>query len=551
MGNQSSNVESVWDTLLASLRSTGFWSGIAAIVGIFATVAGSVLALSIEEIRNFSIVVLIIGLVLLFVALVLSPRAVAMFMAGRRGRYGANLAVMTVAFFAIVILVNFLLFRTSTRFDTTATRVFTLSPETLQVLSLSTSLVRANAFFVPGDARTAFARRQAEDLLNEFSRQSSNFTYRFLDPQLERSQALKYSVTDIPTVVFEDIDTGSMQKVANFSEQDFLTGFLAATHEKRKIVFYLTGHGEAARTRDPATGDTHPDGFDFAIEGMQRDNYDVRPLNLQQEAVVPSDAAVLVIAGPKKDLTDDEGGAIIDYLLDGGTLVALMDPDTPDSFRRLLSVWGVLLATDNVADLVSNVAGEALTPMAQKANGQFITSGASGIPIADPLSVVFFPGATALRLALPPEDLPPFLAYTPLVRSTPASWLETDPNDVSFDPAKDPVGPLDLVAVVQAGGTLDGRLVSEPERPSKLVIFGDSDFARNGSYFRSENADLLLNSVNWLAEDFNLISVGPKLVPFRELIVNTRERDFIKWSSWLVPPTIMLILGIIVWWRRR
>ena len=553
MGNQSTNIESVRETLSASFSSTGFWSVIAAVVGVFAVVAGIVLALSIEEIRNYSIAVLIIGLALLFIALVLSPQAVAMFMVGRRGRYGTNVAVMTVAFFAIVVLVNFLLFRTSTRFDTTATRIFTLSPKTVQVLERLPSPVRANAFFVPGDAASGSARQRAEDLLNEFSRKGPNFTYRFVDPQLERDQALKYSVTDFPTVVFEDIDQGSQQAVAEFSEQDFLTSIVIATGIERKKVYYLTGHKEAARTRDRGGGNIDPDGFDFAIEGMQRDNYDVRALNLQQddEVEVPRDAAVLIIAGPKNNLGDDEREAIIDYLLDGGKLVALMDPDTPASYRQLLSVWGVLLSTDHVADAVSNVAGEELTPMAQRNNGQFLTSGSSGIPIADPLDVVFFPGSTGMRLGPAPENLPAFITYTPLVRSTPASWLETDPDIVSFDRGQDPIGPVDLVVVVQAEGTLAGRLITQPDKPLKMVIFGDSDFARNGFYFSSENADLLLNSVNWLADDFDLISVGPKLFPFRELVVNTRERDFIKWSSWLVPPTIMLVLGIIVWWRRR
>ena len=550
MENQSNNTESLRDTLSSSLRSAGFWSIIAAVAGTFAVVAGTILALSIEEIRNFSITVLISGMVLLFIALVLSPRAVAMFMAGRRGRYGTNLAVMTVAFFAIVILVNFLLFRTSTRFDTTATRIFTLSPKTVQVLESATSLVRANAFFVPGDAGSASARQRTEDLLNEFGRKGPNFTYRFVDPQLERDQALKYSVTQFPTVVFEDIDQGSMQGVLDFSEQDFLTGILIATGVQQKRVYHLTGHGEASRTRG-ATPDLDPNGFDFALQGMQFENYDVRPLNLQQVGTVPEDAAVLVIAGPKNDLGDDEQDAIVDYLLDGGKLVALFDPDTPDSYRELLSLWGVLLSADHVADVVSNVAGEELTPMAQKSNGQFVTSGISGIPIADPLDVVFFPGSTAMKLGLAPENLPAYILYAPIVRSTPASWLETHPDIVSFDPGEDPVGPVDMVVVIQAGGTVNGRLVTQEDKLSKLVIFGDSDFARNGFFFSSENADLFLNSVNWLAEDFELISVGPKLIPFRELVVNSRERDFIKWSGWLVPPTIMLILGIIVWWRRR
>ena len=555
MGNESSNVETFRETLSASIRSAGFWSVIAAVAGVIAAAAGTVLVLFIEEIRNFSIIVLITGLTLLFIALVLSPRAVAMFMAGRRGRYGTNVAIMTVAFFAIVVLLNFLFFRTSTRFDTTATRIFTLSPKTVQVLERLPSLVRANAFFVPGDAASATALQRAEDLLNEFSRQGPNFSYRFVDPQLERDQALKYSVREFPTVVFEDIDQGSQQAIPSFTEQDFLTGILIATGIERKKVYYLTGHGEASRTRDPpGTGDADPDGFDFALEGMQADNYDVRPLNLQQgeEVKVPEDAAVLVIAGPKNDLSDAEKDAIVDYLLDGGKLAALLDPDTPDSYRELLSLWGVLLTTDHVADVVSNVAGEELTPMAQKSNGQFLTGGESfGISIADPLDVVFFPDSAGMRLGVPADELPPYILYTPLVVSTPASWLETDPDEVKFDFGVDPRGPVDLVVVVQAGGTLDGRLITQPNKLLKMVIFGDSDFARNNYFFSSENSDLVLNSVNWLADDFDLISVGPKLFPFRELVVNRRERDFIKWSSWLVPPTIMLILGIFVWWRRR
>ena len=122
--------QSISMDLLDTLKSTGFWSAIGAVVGLVATVAGVVLFLTIDELRNFSISVLIIGLVLLFVALVLSPRAVAIFMAGRQGRYGTNVAIMTVAFFIILILLNFLLFRTPSRLDVTATRIFSPAQQT-------------------------------------------------------------------------------------------------------------------------------------------------------------------------------------------------------------------------------------------------------------------------------------------------------------------------------------------------------------------------------------------------------------------------------------
>lgn len=550
--NQESNRNVVIDTFLVSARSTGFWSAIASVVGIAALLTGIIIVLTIDEIRNFGIAVLIIGLILLFVALVLSPRAVAMFMVGRQGRYGTNIIVMTIAFFAIVVLLNFLLFRTTTRIDTTATRIFSLSPQTVQILEKLDRPVRANAFFIPGDMSTGFAKQQAEDLLNEFTRKTPNFTYRFIDPELERSLATQYDVRDYPIVVFEDIDQGSQQAVFGFSEQDFVTGILISTGIQQKKIYFLTGHKEASMTRNPTTGETDPGGFDFAIQGMQRDNYDVRPLNLlEQPAGVPDDTAVVVIPGPEQDLNQQELDDLTAYLFAGGNVIILLDPETPSSYRKLVNRWGVQIFNESIADIVSNVAGESLTPMLQRTNGQFVPNNLSGVPIVDELDVVFFPGATALSLIIPAADFPDYITYSPLARTTPASWLEMNNEEVEFNADQDLGGPLDVVAVIQAAASIDGQPVTTENKLAKLIIFGDSDFVKNGFFFSSDNADFFLNSINWLADDTDLISIRPKLVPFRELVVNQRERDFIKWSSWFFPPIIMLIFGTIVWWRRR
>ena len=545
------------EILLSSARSTGFWSAIAAIVGAVAAAAGGILYLSIDQLDDFSISVLIVGLLLLFVALVLSPRAVAIFVVGRQGRYGTNVVVMTVAFFAILVLVNFLLDRNATRFDVTATRVFSLAPQTTQVLENIDTVVRANAFFVP-DRRIA-ARQQAEDLLNEFVRRSRKLDYRFVDPQLNRTLALQYGVTEYPTIVFEDVERGTQQTVeclspaslptcVNFTEQSFVTGILVVTGERQKRVYFLIGHKESATTLDQATGQTEDEGFDFALQGMARDNYVLRALNLKQSGSVPEDAAVLVIAGPKQDLDDPEREAISEYLKSGGRVVALFDPGTPQSFVDLISQWGIKLGQHRVADALSNVAGEMLTPLAQRASNQYTSSNATGIGIADQIDVTFFPDMTSVESIVPLEDIPPYIRFIPLAVTTPASWLETDAEDVSYNPDIDDLGPFYIAVAVTASGTIDE---AERHPVAKLVVFGDSDFARNRFFYSSDNADLLLNSVNWLAEDFDLISIRPKVLPFRELVVNSRERDFIKWSSWIVPPTVMIILGLIVWWRRR
>ncbi|MCH8870551.1 MAG: GldG family protein [Chloroflexi bacterium] len=554
MVDENQSGETVQEFLLNSLKSTGFWSFVTAIVGVLALVVGGALFLTIAETREFSLSVLIIGLVLLFLALVLSPRAIAIFVVGRQGRFGGNVVVMTLAFFVIVVLVNFLLFRTPTRFDVTATRVFTLSDQTQRILDSLEGGVKAHAFFIPTAASSFTARQQVDDLLNEFDRRSNNFSFRFVDPELQRSVAQKFGVTTYPVIVFEDLSDGTQQSTLSFTEQDFVTSILIATGKQQKKIYYLTGHGEAGATRDPLTGELgdSDNGFDFALQGLQRDNYRVISLSLKETGSVPEDAAVLLIAGPNKDIDQSERQALNDYIRSGGRIVGLFDPGTPSSFVEIFTQWGIVIGDTNIADALSNVAGRELTPLLQKANGQFLTSTsplAAGIPITDQIDITFFPEATSLEPLIPIEEMPPYVKISPLGVTTPASWLESDPDNVNFDRREDVPGPFTVITVIQASGTVDEQ---ERHDETKMVLFGDSDFAKNKFFFSSsDNGDLFLNAVNWLAEDYELIGISPKLFPYRELVVTSRERNFIKWSSWVVPPVVMLMLGTVVWWRRR
>ena len=545
--------ESYKSILISSVKSPGFWSLVLGATGIAAIVIGGGINLAFSALSDLSLWVLLAGSSLVFLALILSPRSIAIFLVGRKGRYGTNVAIMTIAFFIILLIANFLMYRSPNRIDVTATRVFSLSEQTLQILDGLDNEVVANAFFVEyqGSSSARQQRQQAEDLLNEFSRRSALFSYRFIDPELNRAQALKYNVKVYPAVVFEDKHSGRQQGVSTFTEQEFVTGVLVSTDVQQKEVRFLTGHGEAEFTKDLMLQSVQDDGLDYAIEGMQRDNYRVLPLNLKQASKVPEDTAVLVIAGPTNNLDKDEFEAIAEFIAGGGNIIAMFDPGLPDGFNALIAPYGVVIGDKMVADAVSNVAGEMLTPMLQRANGQYATSNQTGIGIADKIGVTFFPEAGSIDSIINPADMPPHIKFNAIGFTTPASWLETDPENPGFSEEEFP-GPFVISGLLEASGQIHEPTSLVADRvPAKVVIFSDSDFATNKYFHSSDNSDLFLNSVNWLADDYELISIRPKLVPYRELVVNARERDFIKWSSWVFPPSLMLILGVIVWWRRR
>ena len=532
--------ESAFQALRPALTSAATLSAVAAGAGSIAAAAGVVSYLLVEEIRSFAAVVLVAGSLLLLIAAALSYRRAVRLLMGVRGRRWATSLALSAAFFIALSLVNLLVFRHPGRVDLTYTRVFTLAEQTVQTLETLNAPVRANAFFVPGES--VQVQRQALDLLSEFQRRSESFTNRLIDPEVNAAAARYYDVSRYPAVVFEDLGTGARHPVTGFSEQELLTGLLIVTGERRKTVYYLSGHGERAEYGSPA----RDDGLDAALDGMRRDNYAVASLSIDQTGEVPRDTALVVIAGPRRDLSASDVDALERYVHSGGSLLAMFDPGVPDTFVDLFARWGLEIGRHPLADPISNVGGEVLSPLVRRSNGQL----PAGMPITESLVEIFFPGAASIgalrsQAAAPPEGL---IDLAPLAVTTSGSWQETDPAQPGFDPDEESRASFPVAVAVEASGTLDGSI---RHAPARFVVFGDSDFASNRYLTSLDNSDLLLNSVNWLAADFDLISIRPRVFPSRELVVNRRERDFIKWSAWLLPPSLMLLMGACVWWRRR
>src|SRR5213078_4061647 len=91
-----------------------------------------------------------------------------------------------------------------------------------------------------------------------------------------------------------------------------------------------------------------------------------------------------------------------------------------------------------------------------------------------------------------------------LLASNERSWGETNLKsaEAEFDPKTDLKGPVPLATVA----TKDlGQ-----NKKTRLVVFGDSDFASNGFFGLQGNGNLFLNTVSWLAQDENFISIRPK-----------------------------------------
>ena len=543
------------------IRVAGLWSNVATILGLIILFFSIILFFLVSGLRNLSLGLIIFSIFLLLLAIVLSPKSVIGFLVGRQGRYGTNALIITSVFFFILILVNVLFYRLSQdgvlRQDLTATRTFTLSPQSIQILQNIDTAIDVTIFMVPDPSGTDPNRQQVVDLLDEFVRISANLKYEFVDPEMKPEFAQSYGINQYPAIVFENISEGVKESIncsatpgsqlcLNFSEEDFISSLLISTGQEKKVVYILTGHGEPSITTTINNLQPTQDGFDYAIEGLEKDNYIVTPINLIQDNKIPDNAAALVISGPKDDLTNSEYEIINNYIKSGGRILAMLDPESPELFKNLFIDWGIILSSHSVADSVSHIPNELLTPLIQKANGQFDSD--SSVPITKDLDTVYFPGVSSITTSIPIFDITPNIQFKTIAKTTPASWVETDSSNISLDDKDMFPGPFPVGIAIETVGTIDELSTHEL---AKLIIIGDSDYIANYHYNFNDNKDLFLNSVNWLTEDYDLISIRSKPIGIRYLVLNKREKDFMKWSSWLFPPFIMLFIGGVVWWRRR
>jgi ABC-type uncharacterized transport system involved in gliding motility auxiliary subunit len=522
------------------------YTGLLAVLGLVALLAGLIIMLLLAEIRLAAWGIMGTGIILLASAFVLDFRRVSRALTGRRGRFGTGTTVMVAVAIGIFILINAISFNVYWRGDATALGQFTLTPQTKDVLAKLEKPVKALCFFV-SQKDTYGITTYATSLLMEYKNYTNKLTIEYIDPDEHPDRARQYGITQYQTVVFESggqhrlvpptdiIQTstdqqGNLQIVGIEAEHSFTSAILEVTGVAQKKVYFLTGHGEAAINGN----------YSNACSGLRDDLYLIGTLNLITNPSIPSDCAVLIIAAPQTALTAGEVEIINRYLRASGQVMILTDPDFPDGINQLISPWGVNLENGTVIDPTSNLAPKKDIPSVPAERDAF------GLP------TTYFPGAVSI---IPQEKPPADVRIQPLVQTSEESWLEKDydpPKEAVFTDGKDVKGPLYLGVIIGAlaRDVATGQSAAQ-SKLTGLVVIGDSDFASNQNFAEVNNGDLFLNSVNWLAEETELITIHRTVTPFRRLVVRPGQANFINYSSLALPPILVLIIGGIIWWRRR
>ncbi len=465
------------------------------------------------------------------------------FLKTRQSKFGAFLAGYLLVVLAILGAVNYLANRYNKTKDLTASKLYSLSDQTVKIAKNLQSDVKIYDF----DRSDAWTESRfgpsPKDQLTRYSNLSPKIQVQFVDPVRTPMLAKQMNVTTLGTVIIET--GGRHEEAKGLTEEEITNALIRALKPNKRTACFLTGNGEHD------IENTAAEGMSAVKQALESSNFIVKTVSLlEKQPAVPADCTVLLVAGPKNDLIGVEIDAIKKFVEGGGRALFMLNPLTKNvdttALAKLLDDWSVSVNDDLVVDLsgIGQLFGtDEFSPLVTKYENHAITREMRNTAALFPLARSVTPGTAKGGVTV-----------DKLFGTSAKSYAVKDfrSGKVEINPKRDTAGPINLgvAAVYNVQGS------SAPDAPKasngRFVVTGSSRFVTNSTLgFPGGNKDLFLNMMNWLTNDEDLIAIRPKDVEDRRLSLNQAQMGRILYTNVFGLPLLIIALGAWVWWKRR
>jgi len=450
-------------------------------------------------------------------------------------KIGSYTVLICAVALAIAVAVNFFvgaLPASITRIDMTSDSVYTLSDQTMQIIKALDTPVTINHIAQSGNENSVVT-----ELLNRYEEGSSNIMIKRVDPVVSPnfvSEYTKDTLIDNSVIVVSDkryqvVSFRDMGTTTSFTGESAITSAIDfVTKDDLPKVYNLTGHGEKSLTYDMSTS-------------IARENVEVIDFNLMLTNGVPDDAACLLVIAPANDISADEKQYMLDYLDDGGRMLLLTNyTATPQpNLQELLADYGVRGETGIIIEGDESMRLAAYQHyLLPKMNYHDITN-----PLRDNGYHIFLPSAQGI---VQTGDVRKTVNITPLASTSDKAYSKIKGYDLKTYEYEDGdiMGPFDVaVAINEKFSDKETKIVWIS---TALLLESEID-----SFVYGSNTDFFLNSLGWMCETQNSVTVRAKSISSGYIAVpSTHAR---RWSILLIGviPIAFILTGAVIWYRRR
>ncbi|MFW0862108.1 MAG: GldG family protein [Candidatus Komeilibacteria bacterium] len=508
--------------------------------------------------------------------------------------YRASNTMQIIIVLGILIVVNVLSVFLNVRLDMTEGKDFSISKTTKDIVKNLDDIVTVNAYFtkdLPG--RLIPLRQQVEDILDEYTNYSNNkINVNFIDPAGDQDLEQEVMSLGIPPLQFSTVEQDKYEVASGYLgmailfedkkeiipvventltlEYELTNAIKKVTSDEKLTVAFATGHGEWSKDTDYT-----------AVAEYLAKQYDVVEQDLSSGEFVADNIKTLIIAGPKTSFTDQDLYIIDQFVMRGGSVLALLDGTelgdnlqvTPlrTGLENLLQNYGMKVNTDLVLDVSNGMASFSSGYVQFMTQYPFFVKSVSKYMNPDSVLVnrlesVMFPWVSSVEVM---SDSSETTSVFDLVRTTEQAWDQAE--NYNLDPqqrfsAPDAERSQYTLAAAKFGAfssyfsSRDVPVIEDQSienisssADSRLIVVGDADFAKD-SFLRqnSENLVFFSNLVDGLSQDMDLIMIRSKSVtdrPLKEL--SFAMKQLVKYINILLPTLIVVIYGFIRSYIRR
>jgi gliding-associated putative ABC transporter substrate-binding component GldG len=484
-----------------------------------------------------------------------------------------NVSLSAGLIIAIIIALNLLGNEFNLRLDFTEDKEYTLSPATRDILETLDDAVTVKAYFSENLPPQYMPVRQGfqEALLEYTNRSDGKVVYEFINPNADEAtekQALDAGVQPLMINVREKdqmkqqkaymgavVSLGEKSEVIPFVQPGSAMEYALSTAIKKlsvtekPVIGFLQGHGEAPISE--------------MIEARQNLEilYSLQEIILTDSTGIPEGISTVALIRPKDSIPSRDLERIEAFLARGGNLVLAFNRVDGDlqtasgsSIHTGIEAWlkgkGIEAEDNFIIDAQCATIGVqqqmSFGMLQQQIQFPFlpVISTFSEHPITQGLEAVIMQFASNLKFTGDTSR-----RFIPIAFTSEKSGLQKAP--VFFDVAKEWTESDFTDSAIPVAAVLEGKLSALPgAQKSKMVVIADGDFPINGPpqqarRIQPDNVNLLVNAIDWLADDTGLIDLRTKGASARPIAqLEDSTKTLLKYVNFLLPVLLAIGYGI-------
>jgi ABC-type uncharacterized transport system involved in gliding motility auxiliary subunit len=441
-----------------------------------------------------------------------------------RWHYRIQNGVFIILLLLLVVVLGYLSTQIRQQWDISQNARNSLSEASIEILKKLHGPVQVTAYGTRQDAQLGDIRKIIADFVSLYQHIKPDLFLTFIDPLEQPLLAQEAGIHKNGEMIITFNQRSEHLTVIN--EQTFSNVLRRLARAENKAIVALSGHGER-KLYGNANYDLGEFGKHLHTNGLRNQS-----LNLALEQEFPLDTYVLLIASPQTDLLPGEVDKLVNYIDRGGNLLWLVDQESLRGLLPLTERLHLTLTPGVVVDPQAEQLKAPITFALGASYGQHV--------ITDNFDyVTVFPFARQITINENAE-----WESVSLVEVAQQGWVETGDlkEEIVFNQATDVVGPISIAVALTR---------NIQDREQRIIVVGSGHFLANAYLGNGNNLDFGINLINWLTGDDEQIVIQPRARFDSHLILSEAKLTLIVVVFLVLLPSLFLISGIAIWWRRK